>query len=74
MANNQKVRNLDGVFFRVERDGKFQNICFSDLTQEEIESLTSDRDKDWWKTLALHLKDCLNEIGEQFDIEMVDDE
>ena len=67
MANNQKLRNLDGVFFRVERDGKFQSICFSDLTLEEIENLTSDRDKDWWKTLALHLK-------EQFGIEMVDDE
>lgn len=26
-------RNLDGVYFRVERDGKWQNICFSDLTK-----------------------------------------
>ena len=26
-------RNLDGVFYRVVRDGKYVNLCFSDLTE-----------------------------------------
>ena len=27
--------NLDGVYFRVKRNGKWDNICFSDLTEDE---------------------------------------
>ena len=30
-------RNLDGIYFRVQRDEKWGNTCFSDLTQEEME-------------------------------------
>ena len=33
-------RNLDGVYFRVQRDGKWGNTCFSDLTQEEMMALS----------------------------------
>lgn len=32
-------RNLDGAFFRVKRDDKWQNICFSDLTDEEMDAV-----------------------------------
>lgn len=28
-------RNLDGYYFRVKRDGKWDNICWSDMTDEE---------------------------------------
>lgn len=28
-------RELDGCYFRIQRDGKWQNICFSDLTEIE---------------------------------------
>ena len=30
-------RNLDGCYFRIERNGKYENVCFSDLTEEEQE-------------------------------------
>ena len=30
-----EFRNLDGVYFRVQRNNKWQSICFSDLTEEE---------------------------------------
>lgn len=36
-------RNLDWVYFRVYRDGKWQNICFSDMTQEERDEVTEGR-------------------------------
>ena len=29
------ARNLDGFYLRVERDGKWVNRCFTDLTTEE---------------------------------------
>lgn len=27
--------NMDGLFVRIERDGHFENVCFSDMTPEE---------------------------------------
>lgn len=62
-------RKLDGCYFRMQRDGKWGPVCFSDLTEEERNlEMFSDRTAEWWKSLACHLADCLKEIGEQFDI------
>ena len=61
-------RNLDGCYFRVERDGKWQSICFSDLTDEEREKVTGERPAEWWKSLTYHLADCLRDFGEVFDV------
>lgn len=61
-------RDLDGIYFRVERGGEFKSICFSDLTEEEIEAKFADQPAKWWKRVALHLKDRLNEIGDKFNI------
>lgn len=61
-------RDLDGIYFRVERDGKWQNICFTDLTIEEIDEITKDKNITWWKVVALHLKGVINDIGNTFDI------
>lgn len=30
-----KKRELCGIYFRVKRDGKYENICFTDMTEEE---------------------------------------
>ena len=38
------VFNLDGIYFRVERDGKWQSLCVSDLTLDELKSVTKDWD------------------------------
>lgn len=35
---------LDGMFFRVQRDGRWVNRCVSDLTKEERRELFKDRD------------------------------
>lgn len=40
---NTTVFDLDGIYFRVERNGKWQSLCVSDLTPEELKSVT----KDW---------------------------
>ena len=61
-------RNLDGIYFRVKRNGKYENVCFSDLEPDEIEEICADRSTEWWKHVALHLKQQLNIIGETFDI------
>ena len=38
------VFDLDGIYFRVERNGKWQTLCVSDLTPEELKSVTKDWD------------------------------
>ena len=44
-------RNLDGVYFRVKRYDKWQNICFTDLTNEETNTILKDRDDSWLSSL-----------------------
>lgn len=61
-------RNLDGVYFRIKRENKYDNICFSDLTDEEREDVMKDRDEKWLKRLCCILADTLKTIGDQFDI------
>lgn len=61
-------RNLDGVYFRVEREGKWDNICFSDMTKEERNKLMENRDNEWLKSMCQILADTIANIGEQFDI------
>ena len=34
------IYDLDGIYFRVKRDGKWQSLCVSDLTPEELKSVT----------------------------------
>ena len=34
-----------GIFVRIEREGKFQNLDITELTNSEIENLFEDKDK-----------------------------
>ncbi len=61
-------RELDGVYFRMKRDGKWQNICFTDLTKEERDKVCENRSAEWFKSLAYRLADQIQKIGETFDI------
>ena len=61
-------RELDGCYFRIQRNGKWQNICFSDLTEIERDTVMKDRDERWLKSMCAHLAECLREIGEELDI------
>ena len=61
-------RNLDGIYFRVKRNAKYENVCFSDLTKEEREEICKDRPAGWYKSIAYHLADRLKAVGDTFDI------
>ena len=61
-------RNLDACFFRVERNGKWMSVCFSDLTEDERERVTNHRTAEWLKSLCFHLADKLMELGDALDI------
>lgn len=61
-------RNLDGVYFRVYRDGKRQSICFSDLTRDEQEYQMRNRSVEWLQFMCCYLAERLKYIGDTFDI------
>ena len=61
-------RNLDGVYFRVERDNKWQNICFSDLTTDEMDEILNTRTDAWLRSMCKILGETIRNIGDQLDI------
>lgn len=61
-------RNLDGIYFRIKRKDKYEDVCFSDLTEDEMNEVLKDRDIKWLKSLAKMLGRTIREIGNQFDI------
>lgn len=63
-----RTRNLDGVYFRIKRDGFWQNICFSDLTEEEMDEVMKDRPIEWFQRMCKILGKTIRDIGDQFDI------
>ena len=63
-------RNLDGVYFRINRDNSWQNICFSDLTEEEMDYVMKDRPEEWLRNMCKILGKTIKDIGEQLDIVM----
>lgn len=66
---NKKKRNLDGCYFRVKRNGEYDAVCFSDLTEEERNVVLEGRSAEWLKGLCHHLADRIEFIGDYFDIE-----
>ena len=40
-------RGLDGIYFRVERNGKWQSICMSDLTEEEFDKVMENKNRNF---------------------------
>lgn len=65
-----RIRNLDGVYFRIKRDGLWKNICFSDLTEDEMEEVMKDRSEEWLRSMCKILGKTIRNIGDQLDIVM----
>lgn len=66
--NDIEFRNLDNVYFRVERDGVWKNICFSDLSEEEMDKVISNFNKENLRTLCKILGITIRKMGDSFDI------
>lgn len=63
-------RNLDGIYFRVKREEKWQNVCFSDLSDTEMEDVLKDRTEEWLKNMCKILGRTIKYIGDELDITM----
>ena len=58
------MRNLDGFYFRIGTE----NICWSDLTEEQMNEMLEGRSEVWLRNLCIRLGQTIREIGDQFDI------
>lgn len=55
-------RDLDGVYFRIKREEKWDNICFSDLTESEMNEVLKEKDENWTKSLTKILNQALDTL------------
>jgi hypothetical protein len=56
-------RNLDGVYFRIMRDGKGQDVCWTDLEWEDrIEFARNNNDIGWLMRMIQIMNDVAWEI------------
>lgn len=61
-------RQLDGIYLRIKRDGKWQSVCLSDMTKEELEANLNPVRGEWLKGAVIHLALTIHAIGEKFSI------
>lgn len=64
---NQIERKLDGIYFRVMRNKKYVNLCFSDLTEDEMRDVLKNADKEYLLNMCVILGKTIREIGDTFD-------
>lgn len=67
-------RELDGIYYRVERDGKWCNLCFTDLTTAEQEEMIKKYDAEGLKRMVMLLAKILRDIGDTFNIVAKDED
>lgn len=63
-------RNISGMFFRYQNPetGKWGNVVFEDLPEDEQDKILEAKHPDFIKALAKNLANTINRISEQFDI------
>lgn len=70
-------RNLDGIYFRVNRDGRWKNSCFSDMTYPEkikmLKSFSKEQMMDIYNELNKEFLELNNYVNEKAQKEMVQD-
>lgn len=61
-------RKLDGIYLRIKRGEKYEAVCLSDMTEEELEANLREDKGAWLKGAVIHLALTLHEIGEMCDL------
>lgn len=63
-----KKRELCGIYFRVERDGKFEDVCFTDMTELEQKRAIYDFSPEALRNMCIVLAGVVRNLGDMFDI------
>lgn len=60
-------RNLDGVYFRVMRDGKGVNVCWTDLDWEDrVDMMVNHNSESWLMRMVQIMNGVAEDINEAF--------
>ncbi len=62
------MRELDGIYFRVHRNGKKCDRCFSDLTPNERKSVLERYDTPALKSMCYILADTIRSLGDTLNL------
>lgn len=61
--NYPKPYEMDGIYYRIKRNGKWGNVCVSDMTAEERSELFGGSDPKYLLVVIKGLSDALREVG-----------
>lgn len=61
-------RDLDGIYFRVKRGNRWESVCFSDLSDEEMDVVLEGYTADWLKSVCKILGRTIRRIGDELEI------
>ena len=64
-------RDLDPAYFRVEREGKWESLCFTDLTEKERDGVINGRPESWLRQMVTILAGSLRDLGDRLNVEYV---
>ena len=56
------VRDLDGMYFRVVRNGKPRNLCITDLTYDELVDVLQNRGDLWYDCVFEYLVNVYGDL------------
>lgn len=65
--NYPETKELDGCYFRVNRDGEWVDVCFTDLSEPEQIKVMEGRSDDWLKSLCTYLAKVVRTNAKEFD-------
>ena len=57
-------RNLDGLYFCINNE----NICFSDMSEQQMEYVMEDKNVEWLKSMCVILGKTIREIERDSNI------
>lgn len=64
-----KRHNLSGIYFRAQNaHGKWENVCFEELTETQQDERMSGQSEAFLKNLVKLLAAVLKEVGDKFEI------
>lgn len=69
-----KKRELCGIYFRVERNGKFEDVCFTDMTEMEQKRVIDDFSPEALRNMCMVLAGVVRNLGDMFDISAAEGE
>lgn len=61
-------RELDNIYFRVKRGKHWESVCFSDLSDEEMDKVLEGHSVEWLKKTCKILGRTIKRIGDEQDI------